>query len=303
MTNELYHTPVLLRESVNGLVDDINGIYVDATLGGGGHTREVLSRLGTSGVLFGFDQDRDAAANVPEDVRFRFVMSNFRHLKNQLRFAGISMVQGVLADLGVSSHQFDVAERGFSIRSEARLDMRMDRSSALTAANVINDYSEEALSHIFYAYGELRESRQIAAAIVKARSARKVATTGELIALSLPVSRDPKQSRFLAKLFQALRIEVNDEIGALKALLSQCAEVIRPGGALVVISYHSLEDRLVKHFMRSGNFEGVLQKDFYGNPLRPFTPMQGMPVVPGEDEIAINTRARSAKLRIAIKNE
>jgi 16S rRNA (cytosine1402-N4)-methyltransferase len=303
MTIKPYHTPVLLRESVDRLINDTNGIYVDVTFGGGGHTREVLSRLDVNGKLVAFDQDQDAVANLPDDSRFHFVPANFKFLKNHLRFMGIEKVDGVLADLGVSSHQFDVPERGFSIRSEAPLDMRMDRAAGLTAKKVINSYPEETLSRIFWEYGELRESRKIAAKIVSVRAEKPIETTGQLIEQILPLSHDPKQNRFLAKLFQALRIEVNAEMKALEAMLAQTAEVIKPGGRLVVISYHSLEDRMVKNTMRSGNTEGKLEKDFYGNPLRPFTPMPGMPVAPDEQEIENNSRARSAKLRVAIKNE
>ncbi len=303
MTIEPYHTPVLLRESVDRLVNDINGIYVDVTFGGGGHTREVLCRLDVNGKLVAFDQDQDAVANLLNDPRFHFVPANFKFLKNHLRFMGIEKVDGVLADLGVSSHQFDVPERGFSIRAEAPLDMRMDRAGGLTAKKVINSYPEETLSRIFWEYGELREARKIAAKLVSVRADKAIDTTGQLIAEVLPLCHDPKQNRFLAKLFQALRIEVNAEMKALEAMLAQTADLIKPGGRLVVISYHSLEDRMVKNMMRSGNTEGKLEKDFYGNPLRPFTPMPGMPIVPDDLEIEKNTRARSAKLRVAIKNE
>ncbi len=303
MTIEPYHTPVLLQESVDRLIQDTNGIYVDATFGGGGHTREVLSRLGVNGKLIGFDQDQDAKENIPEDQRFHFIPANFRFVKNHLKFMGIDMVDGILADLGVSSHQFDLADRGFSIRSDAPLDMRMDRAAKLTAAKVVNTYSEIDLARIFWEYGELRESRKIASRIVASRTEAPIQTTGRLIELLLPLSHDPKQNRYLAKLFQALRIEVNAEMKALELLLGQAADVIKPGGRLVVIAYHSLEDRMVKSFMRSGNAEDKLEKDFFGNHIRPFTPMPGMPIVPTQMEIERNTRSRSAKLRVAIKNE
>lgn len=301
--DSVYHIPVLLQESVQGLITEKNGIYVDVTFGGGGHSREVLSNLGKDGRLIGFDQDEDAMANVPNDERFQFVQSNFRFLKNRLRFGDITQVDGVLADLGVSSHQFDIPERGFSIRADAKLDMRMGRGQSLTAARVVNTYAEEDLIQIFRNYGELREAHRIASRICGHREINKIQTTGELIEIIETLTPRNKRNKFLAKVFQALRIEVNAEMKVLEDLLVQCAEIIRPGGRLVIISYHSLEDRMVKFFLRSGNVEGKMEKDFYGNLLRPFTPMKGMPVVPKEEEIEKNPRARSAKLRIGIKNE
>ncbi len=303
MNPDAYHHPVLLHESVEALINDTNGIYADVTFGGGGHSREVLSKLDVNGRLIGFDQDEDAAANVPDDKRFQLVKANFRFLKNNLRFLGIAKIDGLLADLGVSSHQFDIPERGFSIRTDAKLDMRMGKSLTLTAHKVINTYSEELLMRMFWDYGELKESRRVTAKIVEARTLKPIETTGELINIIMSASRDPKRNRFLAKVFQAIRIEVNAEMKALEELLTQCAEVIKPGGKLVVIAYHSLEDRMVKHFMKNGKVNGPLEKDFYGNPLRSFTPLPGMPIVPGETEIDKNNRARSARLRIAIKNE
>lgn len=303
MNPDAYHRPVLLHESVDALMQNNNGIYVDVTFGGGGHSREVLSRLGENGKLIGFDQDEDAAANKLDDPRFSLVQANFRFLKNNLRFMGISKIDGLLADLGVSSHQFDVPERGFSIRTDAKLDMRMGKTVGLTARKVINTYTEEALMRMFWDYGELRESRKITAKILEARAEKPIETTGELISVIASASTDPKQNRYLAKVFQAIRIEVNAEMKALEELLQQSAEVIKPGGKLVVISYHSLEDRMVKRFMKSGNFGGSLEKDFFGNPIRPFKPLPGMPIVPGDEELKINKRARSAKLRVAIKNE
>lgn len=303
MNPDAYHNPVLLHESVDALINDTNGIYVDATFGGGGHSREVLSRLSTTGKLIGFDQDEDAKANVPADPRFQFVQANFRFLKNNLRFLGIPKIDGMLADLGVSSHQFDVPERGFSIRTEGKLDMRMGKTIPLTAGKVINSYTEEALMRMFWDFGELKESRRVSAKIVEARAEKPIETTRDLITLIEPLSRDPKTNRFLAKVFQAIRIEVNAEMKALEELLEQSAELIKPGGKLVVIAYHSLEDRMVKRFMKNGAIKGPLEKDFYGNPLRPFTPLPGMPIVPEQKEIEKNGRARSAKLRVATRNE
>ena len=301
--DDAYHVPVLLRESVKGLITNEQGIYVDVTFGGGGHSREVLSNLGKNGKLIGFDQDEDAFANVPDDERFQFVQSNFRFLKNRLRFGGITQVDGVLADLGVSSHQFDVPDRGFSIRSNARLDMRMGKAQSLTAYEVINTYSEERLAEIFKDYGELREAYKLANRICYHRGAAPIETTEDLISKIESLARKAKLNQFLAKVFQALRIEVNGEMKVLEDLLFQCSDVIKPGGRLVVISYHSLEDRMVKRFMKSGNIEGKDEKDFFGNPIRPFTPERGMPIVPGIEEIEQNPRARSAKLRIATRNE
>lgn len=276
---------------------------MDATFGGGGHSRGVLSNLGEKGKLIGFDQDEDAKANIPEDDRFEFMQANFRHLKNNLRFVGIRQVDGILADLGVSSHQFDVPERGFSFRSEARLDMRMAQGGKLTAFDVVNSYTEERLVRIFKEYGELKEAYKLANRIVYQRNIKPIESTEDLVSRIESLLRDGKMNRFLAKVFQALRIEVNGEMEALEDLLNQCADVIKPGGHLVVISYHSLEDRMVKRFMKSGNQSGNLEKDFYGNPIRPFSPLKGMPIVPGAEEIEMNNRARSAKLRIAKRNE
>lgn len=301
--DDAYHTPVLLHESVQGLIINEQGIYVDVTFGGGGHSREVLSHLGKNGRLIGFDQDEDALANVPDDERFQFVQSNFRFLKNRLRFGGVTQVDGILADLGVSSHQFDVPERGFSIRSNARLDMRMGKGQSLTAYEVVNTYSEERLAEIFKDYGELREAYKLANRICYHRGAAPIETTEDLVSKIESLARKTKLNQFLARVFQALRIEVNAEMKVLEDLLLQCADVIKPGGRLVVIAYHSLEDRMVKRFMKSGNIEGKDEKDFFGNPIRPFTPERGMPIVPGNEEIEQNPRARSAKLRIATRNE
>lgn len=294
---------MLLHESVDGLVTDVNGTYVDVTFGGGGHSREVLSRLGENGRLIAFDQDQDAAENAIDDPRFQFVQSNFQYLKNSLRFLGIPKVDGVLADLGVSSHQFDAGERGFSIRTDARLDMRMSQQQKLTAHEVVNKYDEADLAKILKSYGELKGAHRIANRIVYHRSQAPIHTTGELISKIESLSSPQKMNGFLARVFQALRIEVNAEMQVLESLLKQMAEVVKPGGRISVISYHSLEDRMVKRFIKAGNAEGELEKDFYGNPIRPFDSERGMPIVPTEEEIEINNRARSAKLRIATRNE
>ncbi|MCA1751299.1 MAG: 16S rRNA (cytosine(1402)-N(4))-methyltransferase RsmH [Cryomorphaceae bacterium] len=303
MNSESYHVPVLLAECVEALIDDNNGVYVDATFGGGGHSREVLSKLGESGRLIAFDQDEEAARNAPDDKRFTLVQANFSFLKNHLRFLQAERIDGLLADLGVSSHQIDTPERGFSIRHDARLDMRMGAGAKKTAEHVVNKYSAEQLERVLRDYGELREWKALAAKIVEARIEQPIRTTGELMAVAEKACFDPKRNRFMSKLFQAIRIEVNGEMEALKALLEQSAEVLKPGGKLVVMSYHSLEDRLVKRFMRSGKFEGDIEKDFFGNPIRPFKPLPGMPITPGEEELKRNTRSRSVRLRVAIKNE
>lgn len=302
-STEPYHRPVMLRESVEALITNKNGVYVDATFGGGGHSREVLSVLGQEGRLIGFDRDEDAAANAPDDSRFKLLRSDFRFLKNALRFEGIRSIDGLLADLGVSSRQFDSPLRGFSIRTEGPLDMRMSKSSPLTAAKVVNEYPRGELLRILREYGEVTGAHRVVDAIVERRNERPLRTTGDLVAVVEPLIKGPKVNRFLAQVFQAIRIEVNDEMGSLRALLEQSAEVIRPGGRLVVISYHSLEDRPVKRFMKTGGFTAEVKKDFYGRPIRPFVPMKGMPLKPNEEEIERNNRARSAKLRIAERNE
>ncbi len=297
-----YHQPVLLKKSVDGLITDRNGIYVDATFGGGGHSREVLSRLEVNGKLIGFDQDSDVVGNIPSDERFEWVQNNFRYLKNSLRFKRIRKVDGVLADLGVSSHQFDLDSRGFSIRGNARLDMRMQQSAELDAFKVVNEYSEENLKRVLKDYGELRNAGRVALRIVQQRSESNIETTHQLVDVIRSLAPKQKQNQFLAQVFQAIRIEVNDELNALKDFLNQCAEVIKVGGKLVVISYHSLEDRLVKRFLKTGNFSGEMEKDFYGNLIRPFTPVKGGLITPEAEEIERNNRARSAKLRIAERN-
>jgi 16S rRNA (cytosine1402-N4)-methyltransferase len=295
-----YHVPVLLIPSIEGLNLKEGGIYVDVTFGGGGHSREILKRL-KGGRLIGFDQDEDAKANAIDDKRFELVDQNFRFLKNNLRVRGITKVDGVLADLGVSSHQFNEGERGFSIRFDAPLDMRMDKTAAKTAAQVVNTWEEFDLAKLFFENGELSNSRKIASVLVAKRAESPIETTGQLMKCLKHLSPARKQHQFYAKVFQALRIEVNDEIEAFKELLKQSEQVLSEGGRLVVISYHSLEDRLMKHFSRFGNFEGEAEKDFYGNLIRPMKPITNKPIVPTAQEIEINNRARNARLRIAEK--
>ena len=296
-----YHVPVLLNESVDGLNIAPGGIYVDVTFGGGGHSREILSRLGSDGRLLGFDQDEDAARNALDDPRFTFVRSNFRYLRNFLRYHGIGQVDGILADLGVSSHHFDDSERGFSFRFDAPLDMRMNKQARLTAADVVNNYDESRLANLFYLYGELKESRRLAAAIVKARAAGGIQTIGGLLDVIRPLLGREREKKELAKAFQALRIEVNRELEALKEMLQAAIGTLRPGGRLAVITYHSLEDRLVKNMMRTGNAEGTEERDFFGHRKAPLRPVNRKVIVPEADELARNPRSRSAKLRIAEK--
>ena len=299
MEETVYHVPVLLQACVDGLVADPAGVYVDATFGGGGHSREIVSRLSPEGHLYGFDQDADAAANAIADGRFTFVRSNFRYLKNWMRYYGVERLDGVLADLGVSSHHFDDAERGFSFRFDGKLDMRMNRLARLTAADVLNDYSEERLADIFYLYGELKSARRLAALVAAARAVRRIGTTEELAEVVKPAIGRDREKKELAKVFQALRIEVNQEMEALKEMLAAATEVLKPGGRLVVITYHSLEDRMVKNLMRAGNAEGRMEKDFFGNVQAPFRPVNSKVIVPDEEEQSRNPRSRSAKLRIA----
>ena len=296
-----YHDPVLLSESVDALVLNPDGIYVDCTFGGGGHSNEILNRLSENGRLISFDQDADAIANRINDERFTLVMQNFRYLKNNLKYLGIQKVSGILADLGVSSHQFDTPERGFSIRFDGDLDMRMNQNSKLTAAKILNEYEEEKLADVFYNFGELRNARKLAREIVSSRKNQPINRIQRLKELFSYIPKN-KENKFLAQLFQALRIEVNDEMAALKEMLVQSAEVLEDEGRLVVISYHSLEDRLVKRFMKTGLFEGEPERDIYGNWNSPLKPLQSKVIVPDEKEIELNPRARSAKMRIAEKN-
>jgi len=295
-----YHSPVMLRESVAALAIRPNGIYVDATFGGGGHARAILAQL-QNGRLYAFDQDADAAINAPNDSRFVFIRNNFKYLQNCLHYLGCTEVDGILADLGVSSHQFDTGERGFSFRFDAALDMRMNQNAPLTAAKILNHYAEEELERIFRQYGEIPQSRRIAALIVKIRAQKPILHTGDLQAAVESVIPRLHAHKFLATLYQSLRIEVNGEMAALEALLEQSLRLLKSGGRLVVITYHSLEDRLVKNFMRSGNIEGTLNKDFYGNNETPFTVVTKKALLPLPQETTLNNRARSAKLRVAEK--
>ena len=295
-----YHRPVLLKESVDALVHNPNGVYVDVTFGGGGHSREILSRLSEKGRLYSFDQDLDALNNTIDDSRFTLINQNFRFLENSLLMYGITKVDGILGDLGVSSHQFDEAGRGFSIRSDAPLDMRMNALQTVNAQMVVNDYDEERLADIFYYYGELREARKLAREVVHYRKNKKIGTTEELkkVFSYIPVH---KSNKFFAQIFQAIRIEVNQELDALKEMLEQSLRILNEGGVLVVISYHSLEDRLVKKFLRNGMFEGEPERDIYGNFHKPFKLMQSKAIIPTEEEITENSRARSAKMRVGNK--
>jgi 16S rRNA (cytosine1402-N4)-methyltransferase len=297
---DVYHIPVMLHECLDALQIDPEGTYVDVTFGGGGHAKAILSQL-ESGKLVGFDQDEAAAKNATalKSKNLVFVGANFKHLKRYLRVHGISQVDGILADLGVSSRQIDEAERGFSTRFDGDLDMRMDRSGGITAKDVVNDYPEEKLAQVLKQYGEIPNYRQVMNGIVRARSAEPITTTGALAKAVTPYARKGKEFKFQAQVFQAIRIEVNDEMGALKEFLEQCPQVLRPGGRLVILTYHSLEDRLVKNFLKFGNFEGSPDKDFYGNLQRPLVPVQSKPLVASPEEIITNRRSRSAKLRVA----
>ena len=296
----MYHKPVLLKESVDALVNNPDGVYVDVTFGGGGHSREILSRLSEKGRLFSFDQDSDALNNAIEDSRFTLINQNFRFLENSLLVYGVAQVDGVLGDLGVSSHQFDKAERGFSIRSDAPLDMRMNKMQDIDAYKVVNEYDEEALADIFYYYGELREARKLAREIVNKRESADIKTTEDLKKVFSYVPTH-KSNKFFAQVFQAIRIEVNQELDALKEMLVQSSNVLKKDGRLVIISYHSLEDRLVKKFLKNGMFEGEPERDVYGNYQKVFELPYRKAIVPTEEEIEDNSRARSAKMRVGIK--
>ncbi|MBO7445594.1 MAG: 16S rRNA (cytosine(1402)-N(4))-methyltransferase RsmH [Bacteroidales bacterium] len=296
-----YHNPVLLHESVDLLITHPSGTYVDLTFGGGGHSRAILDRLAPDGRLIAFDQDADSTANLIDDPRFCFVASNFKNLTRFLQYHKAYPADGILADLGISSHQIDTAERGFSYRQDGELDMRMNRQQALTAKEVVNSYDEAQLSRVFYTYGELSNGRQLARYIVRAREAGEIATTFELVKVLEPSLPKNAPSKVLSKVFQALRIEVNHELEVLESMLLQTADALRDGGRLVVISYHSLEDRLVKNIMRSGKLDGEVEKDFFGNPLSPFKPVTRKAITPNEQEISTNPRARSGKLRAAEK--
>ena len=317
-TPEVYHVPVLLKESVDGLNIKPGGIYVDVTFGGGGHSREILSRIGTKGHLFSFDQDADAENNIFEsedndinntdtqkarrfvdDSRFTFVRSNFRYLKNWMQYYGIEHIDGLLADLGVSSHHFDDESRGFSFRFDAPLDMRMNKRAGKTAAEIINEYEEEQLADLFYLYGELKNSRRIAATLVAARKQAFIASTSDFIRAVEPLFSREREKKDMAKLFQALRIEVNHEMTALKEMLTSATALLTHGGRLSIITYHSLEDRIVKNVMKTGNIEGKVNQDFFGRIESPYKLINNKVITPSEDELSINSRSRSAKLRIA----
>ena len=300
-TADGYHVPVLLDESIQGLDLKPGGIYVDVTFGGGGHSREILSRLAPDAHLYSFDQDADAEQNIGEpDDRFTFVRSNFRYLKNWMRYYGVEHIDGLLADLGVSSHHFDDAERGFSFRFEAPLDMRMNKRAGQTAADIVNTYDEAKLADIFYIYGEMKNSRRIAAAVVKARQDKEIKTTSDFLAAVEPLFRREREKKDMAKLFQALRIEVNHEMDALKEMLASATELLAPGGRLSIITYHSLEDRIVKNFMKAGNAEGKVDQDFFGRINTPYKAV-GKLIIPTDEEQERNPRSRSAKLRVAEK--
>ena len=298
-TAETYHVPVLLQESVDGLDIKPNGIYVDVTFGGGGHSREILSRIGENGHLYSFDQDEDAEKNILNDNRFTFVRSNFRYLRNWMRYYGVEHIDGLLADLGVSSHHFDDETRGFSFRFDAPLDMRMNKRSGMTAAEILNNYDEEQLADIFYIYGEIKNARKVASAIIKARGTKAIETTGDLMQITESLFPREREKKETAKLFQALRIEVNHEMEALKEMLYGAQDVLREGGRLSVITYHSLEDRIVKNIMRAGNVEGKVNQDFFGRTIAPFRLISNKVITPSEEEQERNPRSRSAKLRIA----
>ena len=301
MEAPVYHIPALLDECINGLNIKSDGVYADVTFGGGGHSRAIMSKLGENGRLLGFDQDIDAFRNKLDDSRFTFVHGNFSFLKNFVRYYGIDALDGILADLGVSFHHFDDGERGFSFRQDSRLDMRMNQKATVDAATVLATYSEEQLASVLYLYGELKQSRRMASAIVKARSEGDIDTTARLTQVVMPFIRKSQEKKELAQVFQALRIEVNHEIDALKSMLQQSLQVLKPGGRLVVITYHSLEDRLVKNFMRSGNVEGKIEKDFYGRVNTPWRLVNNKVITASDEEVERNPRSRSAKLRIAEK--
>ena len=300
-TAETYHVPVLLAESVDGLAIQPDSILVDVTFGGGGHSREMLRRLGEKGRLFSFDQDADAEQNIVNDDRFTFIRSNFRYLKNWMRYYEVDGIDGLLADLGVSSHHFDDETRGFSFRFDAPLDMRMNKRAGMTAADILNNYTEEQLADIFYLYGELKNARKVASVIIKARQETSIQTTGQLLELTDKLFPREREKKEVTKLFQAMRIEVNHEMDALREMLSGACQLLKPGGRLSVITYHSLEDRIVKNVMRAGNVEGKVEQDFFGRVKSPLHLINNRVIMASEEELAANPRSRSAKLRIAEK--
>jgi len=301
ITAETYHVPVLLNESIDGLAIKPDGIYVDVTFGGGGHSKEILRRLGKKGHLYSFDQDPDAEKNIVNDDRFTFVRSNFRYVKNWMRYYGVDHIDGLLADLGVSSHHFDDETRGFSFRFDAPLDMRMNKRAGTTAAEILNNYDEEQLADIFYIYGELKNARKIAAAITKARNEKRIETTDDFLHVTEKLFQREREKKEMAKMFQALRIEVNHEMDALKEMLNGAMETLCEGGRLSVITYHSLEDRIVKNMMKAGNVEGKVKQDFFGRIEAPFRLVNNKVIVPSDEEQQQNPRSRSAKLRVAEK--
>ncbi|MBQ8282244.1 MAG: 16S rRNA (cytosine(1402)-N(4))-methyltransferase RsmH [Paraprevotella sp.] len=301
MEEAVYHVPVLLNECVDGLCIDPDGVYADVTFGGGGHSKAIVSKLGEKGHLYSFDQDADAERNALDDERFTFVRSNFRYLKNWMRYYGVEQLDGLLADLGVSSHHFDDSTRGFSFRFEGKLDMRMNQRAQLTAADVLNNYSDDRLADIFYLYGEIRNARKLASLIVKARAQARIETIEDFMTVIKPLFGREREKKELAKVFQALRIEVNQEMEALKEMLTAAAELIRPGGRLVVLTYHSLEDRMVKNLIKTGNVEGKMEQDFFGNINCPLRAVNNKVIVASEEEQSRNPRSRSAKLRVAEK--
>lgn len=299
--NETYHTPVLFNESIDGLNINPEGVYVDVTFGGGGHSKGVLEKLTSKGHLYSFDQDSEAKKNIINDSRFTFIGSNFRYIQNFLKYHGVTQVDGILADLGVSSHHFDEKDRGFSFRLGGSLDMRMNQKSKKTAEEILNSYTEESLADILFRYGELRNSRRIASLLVREREKNRITSIEELIQIVKPLFKESRLQKDLAKVFQALRIEVNEELLALEEMLLSAEHLLKPEGRLVVITYHSLEDRIVKNLMRSGNVKGIVDKDFFGNIITPYKVITGRVITPTEKELKQNTRARSAKLRIAEK--
>lgn len=301
MQEPVYHIPALLNECIDGLNIAPNGTYIDVTFGGGGHSRGIIERLGTNGKLFSFDQDSDAEKNIIDDKRFTFVKSNFRFLKNFMKYHNIEQVDGIIADLGVSFHHFDEAERGFSFRFDGKLDMRMNRRGGNSAAEVINKYPESKIADILYYYGEMRNARKIAAEIVKKRESKVIETTSDLLSIIKGMINPKQEKKELAQIFQALRIEVNDEMTSLKSMLQQSVEMLKPGGRIVVLTYHSLEDRIVKDFFRYGNFDGKAEQDFFGRLIAPLKQINNKVITPSEEEIERNPRSRSAKLRIAEK--
>lgn len=298
---QTYHIPVLLKESIEGLNLKKGGIYVDVTFGGGGHSKEILRQMDKSCRLFSFDQDEDAERNIVDDDRFTFVRSNFRYIKNFMKYHGVNKVDGILADLGVSSHHFDDSERGFSFRFDGKLDMRMNKRAGMTAADIVNNYDEERLANLFYLYGELKNSRKLASVLVKRRAVQPFDTIGDFLEVVKPLYGKEREKKELAKVFQSLRIEVNQEMEALKEMLYSATEILKPGGRLSVITYHSLEDRMVKNIMKTGNVEGKMEQDFFGNVQTPFKLVNNKVIVPTDEEINSNPRSRSAKLRIAEK--